>query len=176
MAMLPRRWTRKRRAFVIALAAFASSCVLYLWLPYRVAVLQLFFWLGGSRVLIPAEYVAVDGPRYVPLVQAESYLPDAEVLGLELKGQSRAIPVKRIAWHLVVNDEIAGEPVVWTQCTVTEASLAYRSSCAGRRLRFVPARLGRNNLVLKDRETGSSWQQFTGKAIDGPLSGACWTG
>ncbi len=43
-----RRWSRSRKALVIALGALAVSCILSLWLPYRVAMLQLFFKLGAA--------------------------------------------------------------------------------------------------------------------------------
>jgi len=156
---------------LIAVGVFAASCVLYLWLPYRVAVVRLFFSLGGSRLLIPAEYRPLDTPRYVPVAGMGGYSPDMEVLGLDFNGQSRAIPVKRIAWHLVANEDVGGQPVVVTLCTVTDAALAYRAISANQTLRFAPARLARNNLVMRDSETGSTWQQFTGQAIEGPLAG-----
>ncbi|MGD0897628.1 MAG: DUF3179 domain-containing (seleno)protein [Thermoguttaceae bacterium] len=166
-----RRWSRKKKALVIALSGLAVAGLLYLWLPYRVAMLQLFFRLGGSRVMIPAEYAALDSPGYISIAQADEYPPDAEVLGLELNGEARAIPVKRIDWHLVVNDCIGGEAVVITHCTMTEAALAYRAGSGNQGLHFAPARLARNNLVMRDLETGSSWQQFTGVATDGPMAG-----
>jgi hypothetical protein len=59
-----------------------------------------------------------------------------------------------------------------TLCTVTDAAMAYRAKCKGQELRFTPARLARNNLIMSDMQTGSSWQQFTGKGVDGPLAGA----
>lgn len=168
---MKQRWSKRRKALLIAVGMFAASCVLYLWLPYRVAVVRLFFSLGGSRLLIPAEYRPLDTPRYVPVAGVEQYSPGMEVLGLEFNGQSRAIPVKRMAWHLVVNEDIGGQPVVVTLCTVSDAALAYRATSANQTLRFAPARLARNNLVMRDSETGSTWQQFTGQAVEGPLAG-----
>jgi hypothetical protein len=168
---MAKRWSKKRKALVIALGGFAVSGLLYLWLPYRVAMVQLFFWLGGSRLLISAEYSPLDAPAYRPAAEVAEYADDAEVLGWELHGAAHAIPAQRIAWHLVVNDEIGGEPVVVTLCTVSDAALAYRARCGDRTLRFAPVRLARNNLVLRDAQTGSDWQQFTGRALDGPLAG-----
>ncbi len=70
---MKRRWSKSRKALLLTLIAFAVSCVLYLWLPYRVAVVQLFFKLGGSRVMIPAEYRPLDSPRYLPVAQVSAY-------------------------------------------------------------------------------------------------------
>ncbi|MFI5378454.1 MAG: DUF3179 domain-containing (seleno)protein [Tepidisphaerales bacterium] len=157
---------------MIAAGALATLGLLYFWLPYRIAVVQLYIRLGGSRLTIPAEYKPLDSPTYVPVTGADQYPADAEVLSLELNGQARAIPCKRLAWHLVINDQIGNEPVAVTLCTVSDAAIAYRATCGGKILRFTPARLARNNLVLRDVQTGSSWQQFTGTATDGPLAGA----
>ena len=169
---MSRRWTRKKKSLATTAGVLAALGLLYLWLPYRVAVVQLYFWLGGSRLTIAAEYKPLDAPSYVPVARADAYPADAEVLSLELNGEARAIPCKRLAWHLVLNDQIGNEPVVVTFCTVSDAAIAYRATCGGKVLRFTPARLDRNNLVLRDLQTGSSWQQFTGKATDGPLAGA----
>ena len=168
-------WRDKNRKVVTVTAGMILlGCLLYLWLPYRVAAVQFFIKLGGSRLFIGAEYSPVDGPRYVsycPSVKIDGYPSNTEVIGLEMNGVSKAIPVKRIAWHMVFNDEIAGDPAVVTLCTVTNAAMAYRARHKGRALHFRPIGLNRNNLVMLDAETQSRWQQFTGKAITGPLAG-----
>jgi hypothetical protein len=57
----------RRRWIWIPLAVFAASCLLGLWLPYRVAVVQAFYWMGGSRVQVPSEYRGLDRPPFVPV-------------------------------------------------------------------------------------------------------------
>ena len=146
--------------------------VLYLWLPYRVAVMKLFFRLGGSRVIMAMEYRELDSPHYVPVADAGRYPEDAEVLAVEWHDEARAIPLKRIAWHLIVNDEINGEPIAATLCTMADSAMVYRAVCNGKTLHFSPNRLIDNNLVMRDAETGSLWRQFTGEAFEGPLAGA----
>ena len=42
----------------------------------------------------------------------------------------------------------------------------------GRELHFYLAGINNQNFLMRDRETGSWWQQITGKAIYGPLRGA----
>src|SRR5450755_2214526 len=42
---------------------------------------------------------------------------------------------------------------------------------AGRRLTFHLAGINNQNFLMRDEETGSYWQQVTGKAIAGPLKG-----
>ena len=43
---------------------------------------------------------------------------------------------------------------------------------AGRVLHFYLAGINNQNFLMRDRETGSWWQQITGKAVYGPLRGA----
>ena len=48
----------------------------------------------------------------------------------------------------------------------------YAASVAGQPLTFDVAGVWRRNLILRDRQTGTIWQQATGEAVDGPLAGA----
>ena len=41
----------------------------------------------------------------------------------------------------------------------------------GRELHFYLAGINNQNFLMRDRETGSWWQQVTGRAISGPLAG-----
>jgi hypothetical protein len=155
----------------IPASAIVISTLLSLWLPYRVAVVRAFFWMGGSRLLVRLEYKAMGPGEYVPVSTAPGYPSRVEVLALHHGGEARAVPLPRLAWHMVMNERLGDEPVLLTLCNGTDTALAFRSRCQGRELTFEPAVMGRNNLVLRDRETKSEWQQFTGQAISGPLQG-----
>ncbi len=45
----------------------------------------------------------------------------------------------------------------------------------GRELHFYLAGINNQNFLMRDRETGTWWQQITGKALSGPLQGASLT-
>jgi hypothetical protein len=47
----------------------------------------------------------------------------------------------------------------------------YAAQLDDRRLTFEVFGVWRRNMVMRDHETGSIWQQATGEAIDGPLKG-----
>jgi hypothetical protein len=47
----------------------------------------------------------------------------------------------------------------------------WESSVAGRVLKFHLAGINNQNFIMKDEETGSWWQQVSGKGISGPLQG-----
>jgi hypothetical protein len=58
-----------------------------------------------------------------------------------------------------------------TWCGVCNTGLVFRAEVKGRTLHFQYDRMVGANEVQKDLETGTSWQQATGEAIDGPLKG-----
>jgi hypothetical protein len=48
----------------------------------------------------------------------------------------------------------------------------WKSTVAGRVLHFYLAGINNQNFLMRDKETGTWWQQITGKAIYGPLKGS----
>ena len=48
----------------------------------------------------------------------------------------------------------------------------YAATVSGRPLTFEVAGFWRRNMLMRDRETGSIWQQATGEAVAGPLQGS----
>ena len=59
-------------------------------------------------------FVSLDNPEFVTAAQA-SYLHDDElVLGLYAEGEARAYPVSMVFYHHIVNDLVAGRPVLVT--------------------------------------------------------------
>jgi hypothetical protein len=48
----------------------------------------------------------------------------------------------------------------------------WKRTAAGRVLNFYLAGINNQNFLMRDKETGTWWQQITGKAIFGPLKGA----
>lgn len=113
-------------------------------------------------------------PRFQSVLEADGWLGDGDlVLSVRLGREVRAYPLRIIAWHQVINDQIGEVPIVVTYCPFTGAGLAYeRPSADGRPLEFgVSGRLYNANILLFDRQTGSLWQQFTGEVVAGPLLG-----
>jgi hypothetical protein len=47
----------------------------------------------------------------------------------------------------------------------------WKTTVGGRQLHFQLAGINNQNFIMRDRETGSWWQQVTGEAIQGPLKG-----
>lgn len=53
-------------------------------------------------------------PRFVAAGEAHFLNPDDQVIGVRLRNQVKAYPIKILNWHEVVNDAIGGIPVVVT--------------------------------------------------------------
>ncbi len=94
------------------------------------------------------------------------------VLGIDLQGHAKAFPFPLLERQAVVNDAIAGDHVLVFYDKGTGTALAYRRSVAGHPLVFELVGEGTGvQATLTDRETGSTWMAFTGRAVDGELEG-----
>ena len=59
-------------------------------------------------------FVPLDQPAFLDAAES-GFLPDEDlVLGLEWMGESRAYPIRMITYHHIVNDTVAGRPVLVT--------------------------------------------------------------
>ncbi len=124
---------------------------------------------GPSKDGIPA----IDEPKFVSVDEAASFLQDREpVIVVEVNGEARAYPVQILIWHEIVNDVVGGVPLAVTYCPLCNSAIAFERDVAGTVYDFGVSGLLRNSdLVMYDRQTDSWWQQFTGEAIVGSLTG-----
>ena len=77
-----------------------------------------------------------------------------------------------MVWHEIVNDNIAGDPILITYCPLCGSGIAYEGKINGEEVEFgTSGKLYNSNLVMYDRKTDSYWSQIDGKAIVGELSG-----
>ena len=133
---------------------------------------------GPGRDGIPP----IDAPRYVPIADADGWLEATEPVIAIIResipgaGQARAYPLQIMVWHEIVNDELADAPLLVTFCPLCNTAIAF-----DRRLSPDPGgpvydfgttgNLRGSDLVMWDRQTESWWQQLTGEAIVGELTG-----
>jgi hypothetical protein len=136
--------------------------------------------LGGSVLAQTAQpttppgampYVAVHQPEFVTAAEATFLQDDDILLGVASRNVAKAYPAADLAQHGAVSDIVPEGPISVTWCGVCNTGLVFRAEVKGRRLHFQYDRMVAANEVQKDAETGSSWQQATGEAIDGPLKG-----
>jgi len=114
----------------------------------------------------------IDEPRFAPAAEAEG--DDREpVIAVEIGGEARAYPIRVLIWHEIVNDDVQGQPIAVTFCPLCNTSIVFRRELEGRELRFgTTGNLRLSDLVMWDDATESWWQQFTGEAVVGELTGA----
>ena len=125
---------------------------------------------GPPRDGIPS----IDAPRFESIEMARTWLAGkAPVIALEIDGHARAYPLAILSWHEIVNDSLGGVPVVVTFCPLCNTALVFERTLDGRDLEFgTTGNLRFSDLVMYDRQTESWWQQATGHAIVGELTGS----
>jgi hypothetical protein len=58
---------------------------------------------------------SIDNPRFVSMEEADEWIEDNElVLGLTYEGVTRVYPLQIMVWHEIVNDTVAGDPLLIT--------------------------------------------------------------
>jgi len=127
---------------------------------------------GPPRDGIPA----LTHPRFEN-ANANRALPATEPVIVVVDGASaRAYPLRILMWHEIVNDVINGRPIAVTYCPLCNASIVYDRRAARDNGKIVlsfgvSGKLRHSDMVMFDRETESWWQQFTGNAIVGSMTG-----
>jgi quercetin dioxygenase-like cupin family protein len=116
-------------------------------------------------------YTAIHNPEFVSAADATFLQNDDILLGVSSGKVAKAYPAADLTQHGAVSDALPDGPVSVTWCGVCNTGLVFRADVKGRTLHFQFDRMVGGNEVQKDAETGSSWQQATGEAIDGPLKG-----
>jgi hypothetical protein len=119
---------------------------------------------------------SVDAPEFVPVPEASWVVDETPVLGVEIDGDAAVYPIHLLEYHQIVNDTLAGVPVVVTFDPLTGTPRAYRRRVDGKVLDFgVSGLLYNAGFLMYDRETESLWSQFEGRALAGPLAGQVLT-
>lgn len=116
---------------------------------------------------------SIDDPKYVSVSEADEWIEDNElVLALTYEGVKRVYPLQIMVWHEIVNDWIAGDPILITYCPLCGSGIAYERTINGEEVEFgTSGKLYNSNLVMYDRLTDSYWTQIDGLAIVGELTG-----
>ena len=116
----------------------------------------------------------IDAPEIAPVSDAFRVFDAAEtVIAVESGGERRAYPLSILIWHEIVNDTLGGTPIAVTYCPLCNSAVVFDRRVDGRTLDFgTTGNLRHSDLIMWDRQTESWWQQITGEAIVGELSGA----
>lgn len=119
---------------------------------------------------------SIDEPQFVSLKDA-SFLNDSDPgLGLTVQGESRFYPYRILVWHEIVNDTIAGNPVLVTYCPLCATGIVFDRRVGREVQEFgVSGRLWQSNLLMYNRAKTeadeSLWSQVLGEAVLGVDTG-----
>ncbi|MBI3265738.1 MAG: DUF3179 domain-containing protein [Chlamydiae bacterium] len=128
-----------------------------------------FFWCGlGIFFVFSKVFVALDHPLHIVSLEVS----EEGVIGLEWKGEACAWPLREMVLprHLV-HDTLGETPILVSYCGACRSPMIYSNLVKGKVLHFEVQGVWRRNLIMRDRETKTLWQQATGEALYGPLKG-----
>ena len=116
---------------------------------------------------------ALNAPRFVSVSEAEAWLEPVEpVILVQLGDEAKAYPIQILMWHEIANDTVGDEPLVVTFCPLCNTAIAFKRTVNEEILDFgTTGRLRYSNLIMYDRQTETWWQQASGEAIAGELTG-----
>jgi hypothetical protein len=91
------------------------------------------------------------------------------VIGVELQDAAVAYPFSVLNDEPLVNDSVAGADLLVAFDAQSGAGAVFNRAIDGDVLTFRP---NADQATMTDDQSGSTWERLTGKAVDGPLSGA----
>lgn len=124
---------------------------------------------GPPRDGIPPIY----DPEFETVQEADAWLKELEpVIAVQVGNDVRAYSQSLLMFHEVANDVVGGRPIAITWCPLCNTSVVFHRTVRGRVFTFgVSGLLRHSDLIMWDHETESWWQQGTGSAIVGEMTG-----
>ena len=119
---------------------------------------------------------SIDDPKFI-LANEATFLNDSDSgLGLTINEESRFYPYRILVWHEIVNDKVAGEPVLVTYCPLCATGIVFDRRVDGEVQEFgVSGKLWQSNLLMYNRagndKNESLWSQVLGEAVLGVHTG-----
>ena len=130
---------------------------------------------GYAERIVPAnklikQGLAGEGPLPDGVTYHDDRLkPKTMVLGLAVDGADKAYPLKALRGVRIVNDSLAGTPLVIVHQPRSDTTTAFVAKAGGRTLTFAASNADATQLV--DRETESRWTAY-GQCVAGRLKGS----
>jgi len=124
--------------------------------------------VGAERDSIPA----IVSPKFASANSVSDLGQLEPILRVEVDGEVRGYPLRILLWHELVNDTINDTPVLITYCPLCSSGVVFDRRIDGEALMFKNTGLLRHyDTVIYDDVTESWWQQFSGDALAGSMSG-----
>ncbi len=117
----------------------------------------------------------VDHPERLGILgtrNPDTVLPGKEfVLGLTMGNTRIAYPYRELNRQQLVQDDVSAERILVVFAAKEATAVAFSRAVAEQVLEFSDLREAGDDLLMEDRQTGSTWQALTGMAIKGKLTG-----
>ena len=115
---------------------------------------------------------AIDVPQFTRANEIDWIDEQEPVIVVEIDGETRAYPIQVLIWHEIANDQIGAVPIAVTFCPLCNTAIVFDRRLDGEVYSFgTTGKLRDSDLVMYDRKTESWWQQFSGDALVGELTG-----
>lgn len=159
---------------ILALATFilfirtnpSTWTLLVLGIPFT------FFWFFSMFNANPNLFIALDDKQIIKQ-KDRIYSDNIDVVGYtDDKGNSICYPVDELVMpRHILNDVFSDKPLLVSFCAACRSTMIYNPVVGGQRLTFEVLGVHRRNMIIRDLQTGTVWQQGTGEAMYGKLKG-----
>lgn len=134
--------------------------------------------LREVELILPRNsFPKIDFPNFVGRSEGKRMFYEHEpVIAVAINDQAKAYPLNMLTMHEMSNDSLGGVPILPTYCPLCNSSVVYdrRVEIDGQQelLHFeVSGMLRQSDMIMADQETETWWQQLTGEAMVGKLTG-----
>ena len=120
---------------------------------------------------------SVDDPQFITISEADDILPEDSIgIGLIYKDEVRFYPFNMLVTREIVNDTIAGYPILATYCPLCGTGIVFEREVNGKTHEFgVSGMLWQSNLLMYNRadslDDRNLWSQVLGEAVVGNDTG-----
>lgn len=161
------------KRWILRILAFISFIIFIVTDPTLLTLLVVsipfaFFWIFSLFNANPNLFIALNEHQLIK--QKDLIYPnDTEVVGyVDGKGNAICYPVYEIVMprHLL-NDVFCENPLFISFCAACRSTMIYNPIVDRQRLTFEVLGVHRRNMVIRDIQTGTVWQQGTGEAMYG---------
>lgn len=131
-----------------------------------------FFWIFSLFNANSNLFIALDNKQIIKQ-KYRIYSDATEVIGyIDNNGNAICYPVyEMIMPRHILNDTFSDKPLLVSFCAACRSTMLYNPVVNGQRLTFEVLGVHRRNMIIRDLQTGTVWQQGTGEAMYGKLKG-----
>jgi hypothetical protein len=143
-----------------------------LWALLAIGIPFAFFWIFSLFNANPNLFIALNDHQIIKQIEL-IYPDDTEVVGYVDKNENAiCYPVYEMVMprHLL-NDVFCENPLFISFCAACRSTIIYNPVVDEQRLTFEVLGVHRRNMIIRDIQTGTVWQQGTGEAMYGKLKG-----